>query len=97
MKRCPFFEEKAVKCALPFAAILALAGCAATGDNQVAQADCKVAPITTASVTGRARPVDPLAQRQAEADLRTSDYGRRQLPANKLPTTTESLRVCERR
>ncbi len=86
-----------MKCALPFAAILALAGCAATGDNQVAQADCKVAPITTASVTGRARPVDPLAQRQAEADLRTSDYGRRQLAANNFGTTAEALRDCDRR
>jgi hypothetical protein len=91
----PFFEEKAVKYALA-TLVLALAGCAATGDNQVAQAECKVAPLTTASVAGKARPVDALSQRQAEADLRTSEYGRRQLAANNFGTTAEALRDCDR-
>ncbi len=75
---------------------LALAGCASTGDYQAAQADCKVAPITTASATGRYRPVDPLAQRQAEADLRSSDYRRQQLAANNFGTVEEALRDCNR-
>jgi hypothetical protein len=91
----PFFEEKAVKYALA-TLVLALAGCAATGDNQVAQADCKVAPLTTASVAGRAKPVDPLMQRQAEADLRSSEYRRQQLAANNFGTVEEALRDCNR-
>jgi hypothetical protein len=64
-------------------AALAVAGCATQGDNQYAKADCKVAPITTASATGgRTRPVDSLRQREAEMQLATSDYRRSQLNRN---------------
>ena len=75
----------------------ALAGCAAQGDTQVAQAECKVAPVTTASATGgQPKRVDPLAQRQAEADLRSTEYARRQLAANNFGTVEEALRDCNR-
>jgi hypothetical protein len=69
MKRSP------IACAV---ALVATA-CATTGNEQYAQADCKVAPITTASATGRARPVSPIEQRWAEMQLASSDYRMRQL------------------
>ncbi len=87
-----------MKYALPFAAVLLLAGCAGAGDTQVAQADCKVAPVTPASISGAPpKRVDPLAQRQAEADLRSSEYRRRQLATNSFGTVEEALRDCNRR
>jgi hypothetical protein len=61
---------------------LALAGCATEGDTQLAQADCKVYPITTASVAGRKPEVDSIRQRAAEADLATSGYRFRNLARN---------------
>ncbi|HEX7557770.1 MAG TPA: hypothetical protein VF386_01170 [Usitatibacter sp.] len=63
--------------ALPALVTLALAGCATDGNtnNQYAQADCKVYPITTMSYTGVRDPkVDSLDQRAAEGDLATSKY-----------------------
>ena len=53
---------------------LALAGCAIQRDTQLAQAECKVYPITTASVAGGKPQVDSIRQRAAEADLATSGY-----------------------
>ena len=61
---------------------LALAGCATQGDTQLAQADCKVYPITTASVTGNKPEVSSIRQRAAEADLATSGYRFRNLARN---------------
>ncbi len=60
---------------------LAAAGCATTeGNPKYARADCKIVPITTASVGGgKQRPVSSLDQRQAEMALGTSDYRMRQL------------------
>ena len=78
-------------------AVLALAGCASYGDNQYAQADCKVAPITTQSATGvRPSRVDSLAQRDAEMQLATTDYYRRNLARRGLVNnnTAEALRDC---
>jgi hypothetical protein len=74
-----------MKMLLVFSALAALgiAGCATQGDTQYAKADCKVAPITTASAAGgRSRPVDSLRQREAEMQLATSDYRRSQLSRN---------------
>jgi outer membrane murein-binding lipoprotein Lpp len=70
--------------ALPVLATLALAGCASDGgNNQYAQADCKVYPITTASATGVRTPkADSLDQRAAEADLANSGYRFRSLARN---------------
>ena len=47
------------------AAALLAAGCATTDNVQLAQRDCKLAPITTYSATGKAKPVDSLRQREA--------------------------------
>ena len=55
----------------------ALAGCA-TETTQVAQADCKLAPMTTTSMSyggaSKSKPVSSLDQRYAEMALATSDY-----------------------
>lgn len=59
---------------------LAAAGCATEGNKQYAKAECKVVPITTASVAGgKTRPASSLEQRQAEMALGTSQYRREQL------------------
>lgn len=72
----------------------ALAGCAAQ-ETQVARADCKIAPITTRSVTGRPGPVNELDRRYAEMQLATSDYRRRQLDRHGLNNNVEeALRDC---
>ncbi len=61
---------------------LVLAGCASQEYTQVAQADCKVYPITTTSVTGNKPEVSSIRQRAAEADLATSSYRFRNLARN---------------
>jgi hypothetical protein len=78
--------------------VLALlgAGCATPGDTQLAKADCKVAPITTASVAGRAKPVTPIEQRYAEMQLATSDYRRQQYARHGMVNNNveDALRDC---
>ena len=65
---------------LAFAATIALAGCATEGDQRVAQAECKVYPVTTMSVTGTRKPnVSPIEQRHAEMQLANSEYRMRNL------------------
>jgi hypothetical protein len=59
-------------------AALVAAGCATQGDY-VAQADCKIAPITTASYAGKPKPASSIEQRYAEMQLASTDYRRRQL------------------
>jgi hypothetical protein len=62
---------------------LALAGCATQAENtQLAQAECKVYPITTTSVTGNKPEVSEMRRRFAEADLGTSGYRFRNLARN---------------
>jgi hypothetical protein len=78
---------------------LALAGCATQGDNtQLAQAECKVYPITTASVTGNKPKVDPIRQRAAEFDLATSGYRFQNLARNGMANNNieDILRDCNR-
>ena len=61
---------------------LAAAACAQMQPDEtaVARADCRIAPITTASAAGaRPRRVDPLDQRWAEMQLASSDYRMRRL------------------
>ena len=77
--------------------LLALAGCATYDNNQYAQADCKVAPITTQSATGvRPSRVDSLSQRDAEMQLATTGYYRRELAQKGLVNNTveQALRDC---
>ncbi len=82
--------------ALSAFAVIAVAGCASQGDAQLAKADCKIAPITTASVAGgKPKQVDRLSQRQAEADLRSSSYRRSRL-ADPFSNVEEALRDCDR-
>jgi PBP1b-binding outer membrane lipoprotein LpoB len=61
---------------------LALAGCATEGDTQLAQAECKVYPVTTTSVTGNKPDVDAIHQSAARADLGSSSYRFRNLARN---------------
>ena len=65
------------------AAALVLASCATTENEQLAQADCRIAPVTTRGVTGvdgHLGTYNHLDQRYAEMQLGTSEY-RRQLYA----------------
>ena len=79
---------------------LSAAACAQMPPDErpVAAADCKVAPITTASAAGgRPRRVDPLDQRWAEMQLATSDYRMRRLqqPLGAVNNNVEdALRDC---
>ena len=82
-------------CAL---AAFGLAGCATQGDMQMAQApECKVYPITTATVAGGKPNVDALQQRQAQAWLGTSDFRFRALARDPgFNNVEEILRDCNR-
>lgn len=87
-----------MKALIAISALAALAGCATTGDNTyLAQAECKVTPITTTSVTGvrRTQP-DNLDQRFAEMQLATSDYRYRNLRQNgyNMNNVEDALRDC---
>lgn len=82
------------------AAAVVLAACA-TENPQLAQADCKIAPITTrgvAGVDGHLGTYNHLDQRYAEMQLGTSEY-RRQLYARQGLTNNnveDALRDCNR-
>jgi hypothetical protein len=85
-----------MKLLLTVASVLgvALAGCAAQ-DAQVAKADCKIAPVTTRSAVNKPGPVTELERRHAEAQLRNSEYRRRELERGGLPSNLEdALRDC---
>jgi uncharacterized protein with LGFP repeats len=79
-------------------AVLA-AGCATTEPTQVAQAECKIVPITTASAAGRApRNISSLEQRHAEMQLATSQYRMAQLQSQGMAfnNVEDALRDCRR-
>ena len=81
-------------------AVLALAaGCATTEPVQVAQAECKVLPITTTSVAGRKPNVSAIEQRYAEMQLATSEYRMRQLRERGMDMNNveDALRECSAR
>jgi hypothetical protein len=79
--------------------MMALAGCATVQDpTPLARADCRIAPVTTASATGaRPRRADPLDQRYAEMQLATSDYRMRRLqqPLGATSNVEDALRDCD--
>jgi hypothetical protein len=78
-------------------AAIALAGCAGYGDTQYAKAECKVVPMTTVGAAGvRTSRVDSLAQRDAEFQLGSTDYRRKELAAKGLANNNveEALRDC---
>jgi PBP1b-binding outer membrane lipoprotein LpoB len=78
---------------------LVLAGCATEPETQLAQADCKVAPIVTADSSLRHEErVTDLDRRYAEMQLGTSDYRFRNLQRNPTNNNIEdSLRDCARK
>ena len=83
---------------VPMLLAFAAAGCAhLDSDTPVAAADCRIAPVTTASATGvRPRQADPLEQRYAEMQLANSDYRMKRLqqPLGAMSTTEDALRDC---
>jgi hypothetical protein len=89
-------EEVAMNRLLSLIPVAALAAACATSPDQVAQADCKVAPITTTSVTGRARPASSIEQRDAEMQLASTGFRQRELRERGLAPNTveEALRDC---
>jgi len=79
------------------AAAALAAGCATTESQQLAQAECKVHPVTTTSVTGVRKPTtSSLDQRWAEAQLATSDYRFANLRQNgyNMNNVEDALREC---
>jgi hypothetical protein len=77
---------------------LALAACATEGDTQVAQADCRVAPVVTADSSWRTDRVTDLDRRYAEMQLATSDYRLRNLQRNPGQSNLEdALDGCARK
>lgn len=82
---------------IALSALLVAAGCASTEPVQYAQAECKVQPITTTSVTGVRKPeADESRQRLAEAELATSSYRFRHLNQNAygMNNVEDTLRDC---
>jgi PBP1b-binding outer membrane lipoprotein LpoB len=80
------------------ASALVFAGCAAEPETQVAQAECKVAPIVTADSSLRKDRVTDLDRRYAEMQLGTSDYRFRNLQRNPAQNNIEdSLRDCAKK
>ncbi len=83
--------------ALSTAALLA-AGCATSGNVQMAQKDCKVQPSLTSNIanSGKAKPVDRIRQREAEMDLASTQYRHSQLQRHGVfnNSVEEALRDC---
>jgi hypothetical protein len=91
-------EENPMRILIPAAAVLALAGCATTEPMQVAQAECKIHPVTTTSVTGVRKPqTEETRQRMAEMELATSSYRFRNLAQNayNMNNIEDALRDCQ--
>lgn len=86
-----------MKMLIAAAASLLAAGCASTQPTQVAQAECKIVPVTTASIAGkRDRTVTPIEQRHAEMQLATSQYRMANLQSQGLAfnNVEDALRDC---
>ena len=80
-------------------ALIVAAGCAHQAPTQVAQAECKIVPLTTASIAGgKPRNVHPLDQRHAEMQLGTSQYRMAQLQSQGMAFNNieDALRDCNR-
>ena len=82
------------------AVTFAVSGCA-TQDTQLAKADCKIAPLTTTSITGgngRSKPAaSSLDERYAEMGLATSQYRLSNLRRNGMANNNveDALRDCD--
>jgi len=88
-----------MRLALAATTLILAAGCASTGETQVAQAGCKVYPVTTASAAGRKPNVSPLEQRHAEMQLANSSYRMQQLRERGpvMNNVEDALRDCAAR
>jgi hypothetical protein len=89
-----------MKLLITLSASMLAAACATTAPEQVASVDCKVYPITTASVAGVHQPaVSSLEQRHAQMQLATSDYRFRNLHQNgyNMNNVEDALRDCDAR
>ena len=76
------------------AALFALAGCASQ-ETQLAKAECKIAPITTRSVTGNPGPTTELDRKWAAMQLGSSEYRRAQMQRNTFNNNVEdALKDC---
>lgn len=89
-----------MKALIALTAVLVAAGCASTGETyQVAQAECKIHPVTTRSVADVRKPHTPeLNQRLSEAELATSSYRMQQLARNNaynMNNIEDALRDCQ--
>lgn len=76
---------------------LVLAACATEQDTQLAQADCRVAPVVTADSSLRKDRVTDLDRRYAEMQLASSDFRMRQLRHDPTNPVEESLAGCARK
>ena len=76
---------------------LALAACATQPDTQLAQADCRVAPVVTADSSLRKDRVTDLDQRYAEMQLASSDFRMRHLRHDPTNSVEEALAGCARK
>jgi len=88
-----------MKMLIAVSALVLAAGCAHQPNTQVAQAECKIYPVTTASIAGgKPRNVHPLEQRHAEMQLGTSQYRMAQLQSHGMAfnNVEDALRDCNR-
>ena len=87
-----------MKALIALTGLVLLAACATSGEP-LAAVECKVYPITTASVAGRKPNVDSLEQRHAEMQLAASDYRMRNLRQNgyNMNNIEDALRDCNAR
>ena len=87
-----------MKALIALSSLAFLAACATPGE-QVAAVDCKIYPVTTASVAGGKPKVNSLEQRHAEMQLATSDYRMRNLRQNgyNMNNVEDALRDCNAR
>jgi len=86
-----------MKALFALTAAVLLAGCATTENQQLAQAECKVHPITTRSYTDVHKPTtSSIDQADAQGALGTSDYRMRQLKIHGLANNNleDALRDC---
>ena len=86
-----------MKLPLAITLVLVATGCATQGETQVAQADCKVYPVTTTNIAGTRKPnVSPIEQRYAEMQLASTDYRYRNLRERGYDANNveEALRDC---
>jgi hypothetical protein len=85
-----------MKAPLALATLLAaaLAGCAAAPETRLADAGCKVEPVTTAGVVNKKGPTTDLDRKWAAAQLRSSDYYRQSLPRDENAAVVQAARDC---